>query len=200
LQHTKAPFTKVILCDINNKNIEALRRRAAPFDDGRVVIIQGDSNERIDEVVGQIPPSGLNIALLDPFGVSGLAFETVSRLARFERMDLIIHFPIGDMKRNWQQERARFERFLGVPYADWGFELNGPEDVSRLIPVLRSRLAGFGYDVKDKLHSPSVKNTKNVVLYVLVYASKHDTGKKIWKSITKTTPTGQKTLPIRGLD
>ena len=115
-------------------------------------------------------------------------------------MDVIVHSRIGDLKGNWRDERLRFERFLGVPYAEWGVAPDGPEDVPRLIPVLRTRLGAFGYDVKDKPHSPSVKNTNNVVLYVLGYASKHDTGNKIGKSSTKTAPGGQETLPIPGLD
>lgn len=39
-----------------------------------------------------------------------------------------------------------------------------------------------------------VKNTKEVGLYVLILASKHSLGQKIWNSVIKKDPTGQTNL------
>jgi three-Cys-motif partner protein len=93
LRHEEAPFTRVVVCDLDRENVEALRERTQGFG-ARARIIEGNCNLVIDQIVDQIPAEGLNIALIDPFAASELNFDaTISRLARFKRMDLIIHCP-----------------------------------------------------------------------------------------------------------
>ena len=80
-------------------------------------MIRGDCNEVIDEAISRLPGHGLNLALVKPYGLEPLRFETLRKLAQVKRMDLIIHFPIADMKRNIlnvkKDEYAGFiDRFL----------------------------------------------------------------------------------------
>lgn len=110
-------------------------------------------------------------------------------------MDLVIHFPTGSMKRNWGQYED-YEELLGLPYKDWGVEIRRPEDITKLIPVLRRQLVALGYaDDEVHINTPAIRNTTNVILYHLVFASKHSLGKKIWNSITQTQH-GQRSLPL----
>ncbi len=71
VKHAAAPFTKVILCDLADENVAALRQRTRG--DERVLTIPGDCNENIDRVVLEIPPYGLNLALVDPYGLAPMA-------------------------------------------------------------------------------------------------------------------------------
>jgi transposase-like protein len=105
LEHLEAPFSKVILCDLDEENVQTLRARTARFGD-RARVFPGDCNKVVDQIVADIPPYGFNIALLDPFGVDQLQFETIDRLAAIKRMDLILHFPTMDMKRERGSERG----------------------------------------------------------------------------------------------
>lgn len=189
----KNPFTRPVLCDIAPVNVAALRARTARFG---AEVIEGDCNKQIDEIVRNIPAYGYNLALIDPFAPSALKFDTLRRLAAIRRMDMIIHFPTGSMKRNWDHD---YEELLGLPYKDWGVdrEMMGPKAIPRLIAVLRRQLVALGY-AEDEIHTPNIpaiKNGSNVILYHLIFVSKHSLGKKIWNSITQTQH-GQRSLPF----
>ncbi|MCA9676234.1 MAG: three-Cys-motif partner protein TcmP [Myxococcales bacterium] len=188
IPHREHGFTDIILCDIDEENIAALQKRTEG--DKRVTIIGGDCNQTIDKVVGKIPPNGFAVALIDPFGASNLKFETIRKLAAFPRMDLIIHFPLGSMKRNFL-EHERFEGFLGLPRSRWGVDIVHGDDVRLLIPLFRRQLAMLGYPERGDVTYPSIKNMQQVVLYHLVFASKDSLGDKIWNSITAKLPSGQ---------
>lgn len=181
LDHMKQPFTKVVLVELDDENVQALKARTAKYG-SRVEVLQGDCNEVIDEVVRRVPRFGLNLAVIDPYGLEPLRFSTISKLASLDRMDLIIHFPVGDMKRNIVQDTR---------YAEWidravgtHVEITKLSDIPKLIDTLRSQLKPFGYD-QEQVRSQPICNSKKVPLYYLVYISKHKTGSNIWKSITK---------------
>lgn len=194
VKHNAAAFTKVILCDLNEANVEALRRRTQG--DSRVEVVPGDCNKNIARIVAMIPQYGLNLALVDPYGVAALDFESIKGLAlACKRMDLLIHFPTGDMKRNIANAKAseatkeRMERALGG-----GVRALLPRDVAREIETLRTNLAALGYTGKN-VRSVPVANSQGVVMYHLVYASRDPLGDKIWDSVT--APKGQRELRLQ---
>lgn len=187
LRHSRAAFSKLIFCELDDDNLNALRARVS--NDPRVTIVEGDCNATIGRVVAEIPKYGLNMALIDPFGMAGLDFETIRALASVRRMDLLIHFPTMDGKRNYDQDREKFARFVGTDQ----FELRGPKDVPRLIEVMKVALAPHGYR-SENVRSIPVTNNQKAVLYHLVFASKDALGDKIWKSITDRTASGQREL------
>lgn len=191
LNHDEAPFTKVILCEVDAENAEALRRRTER--DERVIVIEGDCHERIDDIIAATPASGLNFALIDPFSLDQLRFDTIAKLARVQRMDLLIHLPTMDMKRNFGRgTEARLTKALGTD--EWKKHITGPSGIARwAVEALRKRLTEFGYTGKE-VPTTMVTNTKNGGLYHLMFASKHDLGDKIWKSIAKTSGCGQGSL------
>lgn len=189
VKHSASPFTKVILCDLNEANIQALQHRTQG--DARVVTIPGDCNREIGRVVSEVPQFGLNLALVDPYGLAALDFETIKRLATAcKRMDLLIHFPTGDMKRNIANTKSseatkeRMDKALGG-----GVRAALPKDVAREIETLRTNLASLGYTGK-KVRSVPVANSQGVIMYHLVYASRNPLGDAIWQSIT--SPKGQR--------
>jgi three-Cys-motif partner protein len=190
LGHTEAPFTKVIVSDLDHENVEALRARTAQYLD-RAVILEGDCHQLIDQIVAKIPPYGFNIALIDPFNAGQLRFETISKLASLKRMDLIINWPTGDLKRNYAHNQDEMNEILGTD--DERASVESPEDVVAKIETLREQLATFGYQ-NDQIRSMPVKNSKNAVLYHLVFASKDPKGNQIWKSIIRRESSGQVNL------
>jgi three-Cys-motif partner protein len=189
LKHAKSPFTQVVLCDIDPENIEALERRRVPFGK-RAVVVPGDCNEKIDEVLKHVPQSGLNIALVDPYSLSPLQFTTIAKLSAFDRMDLFVHFPTSDIRRKFWHLASLIDRFMGC--SDWREQVRHPSDVPRLIPILREKLAKFGYR-GEQIRDLAVCRGRRV-LYHVVYASKHDKGNEIWQAITRIAPGGQRRL------
>lgn len=191
LQHRVAPFSKLVFCDIDKENIAALGARTTS-DAARVKTILGDSNETIERVASEVPEYGLNIALVDPFALSALKFRTLERLSRFPRMDLIIHFPTADIKRNLEQnENTKLWLTEALGTSAWSADLISMTDVGHLIEVFKEQLSSLGYGSKT-VRSQPIKNKKHLPLYYLVYASKNERGDDIWQSITKNEPSGQR--------
>ena len=60
-----------------------------------------------------------------------------------------------------------------------------------LIEVFKKQLGKLGYH-SQHVRSEPIRNNQNATLYYLVYASKSVRGDKIWQSITKNKPSGQK--------
>jgi three-Cys-motif partner protein len=183
LRHQEAPFTRVILCDHDPENAEALRRRTEA-DRARTSIIEGDCNAEIDSLIAEVPEHGLNMALLDPFGPKSLKWSTIRRLGSLKRMDLLIHFPTGALKRNFDHGGfgETIDSMVGTNV--WRATIHEAERVPQLIDVLRSQLVGLGYDSK-RVDAVRVSTEDGLLLYHLVFASKDAKGTAIWTSITK---------------
>jgi three-Cys-motif partner protein len=188
------PFTTVVLCEVDQENVETLRKRTAAAT-VPVKIVDGDCNVTVDRVVAQIPAYGLNVALVDPFHLGSLAFETIRRLGALRRMDLVLFFPVGEIKRNLERNRATYTEYLNRALGTdrWQQTVQTPDDVTRLIRVFRDALEPLGYS-KENTYTHPIKNEKNVVLYHLLFASKHRRGDAIWESVTRRAPSGQRRL------
>ena len=186
--HARAPFTKLVFCDLDAENVAALTARTAAFGD-RVKIIPGDCTGTINQVVGEVPPHGLNFALVDPFGPKMLRWDMLARLGEVKRMDLLIHFPTGSIKRNF--DTLDFDAMVGT--SDWRADVRNPHEVPNLVDHLRRSLERIGYTGKA-VRSMPIKNTKEGVLYHLVFATKDPLGDKIWSSIVQTNARGQRSL------
>jgi three-Cys-motif partner protein len=148
---------------------------------------------------------------IDPFRPDDLPFRTIELLAKLERVDLFIHFPIGAIRRNlpiWKEgEYGILDEMLGT--TEWRErldELIKGKTLHTLLDIYHKQLfrAGFpeeglkivGSDqnVFSSLPSFPVKNTKDVELYALVLASKHPVAQKIWNSVLMVEPKGQRRL------
>ena len=127
-------------------------------------------------------------ALLDPFAIEALDFEVIRKLAAFQRMDLLVHFPTGDIRRNLLQgAKERLRRAMGRDT-----NVTRAPDVPKAIEELRAELARLGY-TGEAVRSVAVKH-KGLTLYHLMFASKDERGDAIWQSISKTLASGQRRL------
>jgi three-Cys-motif partner protein len=182
------PFTDIILCELNGANAAALRSRTAG--NRRVRVEEGDCNDLIARIIAQqmFPRYAYGIALLDPFAPSALAFETVRRLSAFPHIDLIINFPTGSIRRNFQNPE-HVHRYMGRRVT----MLHG-SDVAELIPIYREQLVSLGFR-DEYIRMPRIANSSNVTLYHLIFASKNELGDTIWNSVTRNAPNGQRSLP-----
>lgn len=195
LEHREAPFTRVIACDIDPENVASLRARTSGT--GRCDVLEGDCNRRVADIVRLIPEEGLNLAFIDPFGLQHLKFSTIATLGRIHRMDLLIHFPTGDIKRNLVADPARTGKWLDEALGTDSWR-SCPLDrgVDALVGVLIEQLKEHRY-TGTRFHAPAIKTLTDVPLYHLVFASRHRLGDKIWASIIRTDPSGQTSLPLQ---
>jgi three-Cys-motif partner protein len=201
LDHKKAQFTRVVLCDLAPENAAALRDRTLAHAD-RVKVFEGDANELIDDLVSELPSHGLNLALVDPFSLGPLRYDTLARLSRVPRMDILLNFPTSDIRRNIelysQEDNAALDRALGT--RDWREIVKITKDPTpKLAELLVRQLGRLGYTGKLNRSIP-VTNSKEGELYRLMLLSKRELADDIWESITKNTPSGQRGFGGPGWD
>ena len=194
LDHADVPFTKVVSCDLASENVLALRRRTAQYGE-RIIVEVGDCNEIIDRLVAHVPEQGLNFAFIDPFGVAGLKFSTLRALAALPRMDMLINFPTLDMRRNFAIYTAPGNSVLDDALGTdaWRSEITTTSHVARAPEVLVRQLERLGYTGTPNRTQPIMR--KGAEMYRLVFVAKHDLADKIWASIIKNPPSGQRALP-----
>jgi three-Cys-motif partner protein len=152
-----------------------------------------------------------HFVLVDPFGPEALKFSTLKLLAELPRLDFLIHFPIGAIKRNlskWQEnDYGILDDFLGTrEWRDKVLDFRKGRTLTLLLEIYKRQLMKVGFpeaglitgDSRDNLWASlpavSVKNTKAVELYVLILASKHPIGQKIWNNLITIDASGQKII------
>tara|TARA_Y100000294_G_scaffold176787_1_gene200210 strand:- start:313 stop:1218 length:906 start_codon:yes stop_codon:yes gene_type:complete len=207
----EASFNEFYFFDISKSNIDALKRRIGSNPNCNFKL--GDSNVLVKRLVEELLAKHYryHFAFVDPFGPKGLKFETLSELAKLARMDMLIHFPIGPIKRNIQRwikgNKTILDDFMGT--SEWIKMIDAKmmgKTFRILIDLYTKQLKSIGYKelklaVSDStiysgIPTVPIKNTKDVDLYVLILASKHSLGQKIWNSVIKIDRKGQKNLPF----
>ncbi|MCU1364051.1 MAG: hypothetical protein JWM55_1879 [Acidimicrobiaceae bacterium] len=152
------------------------------------------------------PHLGQTLAFLDPDSLE-LEWDTVVRLANWQmsnirptfsrrnRIELLILFPTGPMRRQLpqtpkaeasEQKKRIVDRLFGSP--DWRFiyeaqrqeVIKGEESWLYYVDLYRLQLSRLGYKYTAAIE---VKNTRNVVLYHMIFATSNDTGQKIMKTL-----------------
>jgi three-Cys-motif partner protein len=191
----KMPFTHYFFNDINHDAIEALKNRVGSFVPKNIILFNKDCNDVIEDLRCKLPPASLDFCFIDPLNWE-INFNSIKELTRNRRMDLAITFHTGAMKRVVDDYPEVLNEFFGDKM--WqeeykGALARGTYSVGRLLlDIYESRLRKLGYvDIQDYL---PVRNTRSVVMYHLVFASKHSRGKDFWDKISLRTSTGQQRL------
>lgn len=204
-------------CRIPFKNFRFNELEALPFDaltkrvsahalKDRVKITQLDVNQAVDTVCqeiedidrpfirGQYP--SFNIAFLDPEGLE-LHWETVAKLGAMKRMDLIINVSTSGLNRVQRAAPDSGTRFFGTD--EWLSVVSGSDDATtkrrKWIDLYRQRLTQLGYtSIEDVEFQPEIvaRNSRNVQIYSIILASKHELGDGLWRTAVMRT---QRRLP-----
>lgn len=197
---TRFCFDKLFFVEINPQAFYALQARVAASDQGdRVTLFDGDCNIAVDKIVADIKQMDkqflegkwpcLNLAFLDPEGLE-VEWKTVEKLASLKRMDLIINFSTSGITRYAGQAVEHkgdqiIDKFFGTQ--EWRpiYERYRHRDNSvirrELIDFYLSRLTDKGYVNTDR-QELEFKNRRNVQIYTMIFASKHELGIRFWNS------------------
>lgn len=196
------PFRRLILCDKNPRHADACQeriQRITPCVD--LQLFRDDSNTLIGQMVAQIVPGSLTLAIIDHTGLHA-SFDLVSTLASAGAVDLLVLVPDAyDILRNVQRTYlpdpdSNLDRFLG-PDSNWRDEwsaLGDPTGVNgrRLFATIYQRqlqrllgYQGFGEKVISGPNGP---------MYRLIFASKHPRGLEFWDKVTRKDRSGQRDM------
>jgi three-Cys-motif partner protein len=205
----KQPFDHYFFSDLDDENIEALKKRCAIFPNefSKITFEVKDANKTVKNVVNTISDinkftsekwSSLNLALLDPEGLE-LHWDTVALLASL-RTDMIIYYPQMGITREakleiQQPSPTKIDVFFGDTEWRHIYQQYQHREVNflhrTLLDYYKNKLAMFGYKVDDPLAEPVFTNSKDAWLYRLLFVCKHPLGNKFWTDITKNLPSGQ---------
>jgi three-Cys-motif partner protein len=193
---TRFPFAKLHLCEKNKMKHKALTTRVSHVRPDSQILC-GDANERIDEIVQEVPTKNtLSLAFLDPYGLH-LEFETLRKLSDI-RADMIVFFPDHmDAVRNWEEHyledsNSNLDRCLGSG-ANWRSFLDATP-IDRLAEVLRKlyvdQIRSLGYCEFDYQRI----SMKGHPLYILIFCSRSKLAAKLWRRISAKESDNQRRL------
>ena len=196
------PFDKYIFCEKKAKELDALRARveqAAPS--AKVAYILGDCNERVGDILAEIPAhsSGhrvLSLCFVDPYDI-GIKFDTLRKLSNRYVDFLVLLALYMDANRNYEnyvkEEAVKIDEFLGSRTwrEKWKIRLQEgipfpqflAEEFSNSMQILSYQPQPF-YKMR-----PVTIPELNVRLYRLALFSRHPRAYAFWDEVLKySTP------------
>jgi three-Cys-motif partner protein len=185
----KHDFTRFIFTEIDVSLAEALRDRLLRHPKADLCEIWcGDCSEAISHV--SIPPEALTLAFVDPTGIQHAPFSLIEHLNSKTRFDLLINIQHGmGIKMNMHQyhpdddDESALTRFLGNE--EWK-SLIGQNPRNFFLGVLeryKQQLARLGFVAGGR--EVLISNTKNIPLYLLLFASKSSRAQDFWDKSLK---------------
>jgi three-Cys-motif partner protein len=162
-------FTDRTFVEMNPIAAAALTERLRAAGRAATVLI-GDCNGEIGRVVDSIPAGALTLAFVDPTNWQ-VRFETIVTLVTTRKVDLLVTFMYGSMKRVAKGNPPALTAFFGTP--DWKAQLGQPRwaVLDGLASLYNSQLEPYGY-LPSYTRRIIVPNTKNVPMYALILFSR----------------------------
>jgi three-Cys-motif partner protein len=201
------PFDKYIFCEKGAEELEALKARVSrtTSPSARVAFVHGDCNERVDEILAEIPahsPSHrvLSLCFVDPYDI-GIKFETLRRLS-VKFMDFLVLLALYmDANRNYEryvsEDALKVDEFVGS--ATWRerwrvAQLNAMTFPKFLAEEYARSMATLEYIPPASYEMLMVRSEeKNLPLYRLALFSRNPVAYSFWNQVRKYR-TGQMLL------
>jgi three-Cys-motif partner protein len=191
----KDPFDQYIFCEEGASSLRALKVRAdalgfAP----RTHCIEGNCNEKVDDIFSRLPPPSttfnvLTFCFVDPTNLD-IHFATIRKLAQYRMDFLVLLAAVVHGGRNWKQLIAPDDQTLDNLFGstDWRSRLG---EARGRIEKFRLFLAheyasqmewqlGYGKVPLEKRLKAVRSTDKNLSLYYLLFFSKSERAYYYW--------------------
>ena len=195
---SKVPFTYYYFADEDKRCIEALEKRLSGMHlpEKLVRYYTGRANLTIDQILRALPAKheSLGLAFLDPWAWD-FSFENLKKLTEGRRLDILINFNIGDMKRRWHEQSPSMDSFLNLRTDHREFfktETRGVPHARTLLDHYEEQLSEIGY--RHIADDRPVTNSNNTPLYHIIFGSKNELGIKLRNEVSRKTVSGQLAL------
>ena len=182
------PFSKYFFIEVDNNKIKELEKLKTLFPNLILEIFHGDCNIEINNVLQKIGDNTPFIALLDP-QAGDLYWDTIQKISEKNKAELLINFPFGmainrymllvEGKAIDSEMKDKLNKIFGTE--DWEpiyYERKkGTITASQArekyldIYLIGLKKLGFKYYAVKNL-----KNSKNVHIYYLIFASRNRKG------------------------
>ena len=198
----KDPFDQYIFCEENSECFHALETRVTrDFPTRKSICINGDCNQKIDEIIGLLPKrDSLGLCFIDPFNLS-ITFDTLAKLAE-RRLDMLCLLALHmDANRAYDiyinQDSSKVDRFVGR--TTWREEFLNSGRPRRDFPLFlaeyfakRMQTLGFEETPTHSMHLVR-SDDKNVPKYHLALFSRNQLAYKFWDN-ARNSSTDQRKL------
>jgi three-Cys-motif partner protein len=87
------------LNDFDSAKSTAVEKRIRSLG-GAPICYNDPADVAVDKIVAAVNPGGLHFAFLDPYNLEGLSFAIIRKLAKLQRVDMLIHVSVQDLQRN----------------------------------------------------------------------------------------------------
>lgn len=197
----KDPFDKYIFCEIDRDKLSALKIRTKRyFPNLPASFIFGDVNSNVESILNQIPKASkkhkvLTFCLVDPSKLSNFQFETIHQLSiRF--IDFLVLIPTYmDARRSWSNylkpSNQTVELFLkdGNWKSEWNKHSQKGITIGKfLVSKFSKQMERLNFLIPNSEDIPVMKiKNKNVMLYHLIFYSRHRLGLKFWQRTVHNT-------------
>lgn len=192
---SNAPFTQMWVADTHPALCDAASTRLKAAD-APAIPQTGDAATTVDRIIDRLNKYALHFAFLDPYNLAGLPFEVIRKLARLERMDILIHVSAQDINRNLRTYVERTASPLDTFAPGWRQQI----DVGRPDHYVRAKIfehwRGLLKTVGMKTAEAAelVTGSNNQPLYWLAFAARHPLALKFWEEIRGIRPEVQSKL------
>ena len=189
----KSEFLEIHIADSSEDRVAAARDRITKLG-GDPFTYLGDAGDTVNKVASALNPHGLHFAFLDPYSLQALPFSVIETLAKFKRMDILIHVSAQDLQRNLDRYIAPGDQSLEGFMPGW----RDAVQLDQSQTAIRARLFDFWLDKIRRLGMmPArgiqlISGERNQRLYWLVFISKSEFANRLWNEIG--TDPKQKTL------
>jgi three-Cys-motif partner protein len=151
-------FARYIFCEKKPDYFEALKTRArSHLPDGcEETLLQGDANERVEQILRIVKEQGIRhcLVFIDPEGLEW-KWASMERLLSEMYCDVIVNFPSAGLTRistRADTTRKTISEFLGVPID----ELPEVVDEEWALETYKRKLADLGRDVSTEIRITGV--------------------------------------------
>lgn len=182
-----APFTKVLVGDVDCDRVEACGRRLAAVG-ASAALFPGPAAETVKVMVSAVPNGSLCTAFVDPYNLEVLSFSILQELASLRKIDLAINFSTMDLQRNvdleFDPERARFDDVApGWRTHPTIRAASRPNVKLVFFSYWCDLVKGLGFEHSQQM--PLVRNNQGHAIYRMVFFSRHDFPKGIWDDVAR---------------
>ena len=158
-------FTHYAFVDIDRRAVNALRERIDARGKSAVApVFQADCNSAVPAIQRVVPADALTLAFIDPTSWQ-VRMSTIEALAKDRRVDLLMTFHAGSMKRLANMSgNGALDAFFGTD--EWRAALRCPwwERLENLLQLYNRQLGTLGY-LESWQHRVPVKNSRGVAMY-----------------------------------
>jgi len=192
---TSTAFNQVHIADADPRLVAAaetrLRRKKAP-----VYRETGAADITVDRIIPKLNGAGLHFAFLDPYNLGALPFDVIRKLARLQRMDIVIHVSVQDLNRNMLRYVSSATSPLDAFAPGWRDHVDTNRSIThmrgKLFEYWRSLLKTIGMSTAEA--AELVVGGKNQPLYWLAFAARHNLALEFWEKIRHLDPKREKDI------